>query len=230
MSPAHLERDSTVAESKVSTKKPAAKLAVKSATKAPTKPASGPFEALIASALTGPVDREAIRAARYPKAAAQEAARKEKAQEPKAGGLAVKRASYQNGVPFSTAVVKPGAKFYGIAASERPSKGAQLYAHTHAVLGAFGMFATPSPAVPSGNLVTLMGNTAVSYHITQRNLERAPGNCIRMTAAGRDFFNKRLVNGQFDTVQANAIASLIVTGKASKEAGVSQSAVFSHQP
>lgn len=220
-----------MADAKVETKsKPAAKSAAK-----PIKgnAAPGPFDALVAATKPA-MDRDAIRAARYPKAAAAEAAakaaREAKAAQPKSGGLAVKRAAFQNDVEFKTTVVKPGAKFYGIAASERPSKGAALFAHTHAVLGAFGMFADTSPAVPAGNLVTLMGNTAVSYHITQRNLERAPNNALRLTKTGRDFFGKRLALGQFDVRVANAIAALIVTGKASAESGVSQSAVFSHQP
>lgn len=189
-----------------------------------------PFDALIASTKP-PLDREAIRAARYPQAAKQEAERKAAAaKKATSAPSGVARAKFNNSVEFKSAVVKPGAKFYGIAASERPSKGARLYAHTHAVLGAFGMFATPSPAIPAGNLVTLLGNTAVSYHITQRNLERAPNNEIRLTSYGRDFFNKRVQLGYFDMALANAFAALIVTGKASDDTGVTQSAVFSHQP
>lgn len=166
-------------------------------------------------------ERDAERAKRYPAAAKAEAAKGK----PVAGGKPAEKITKvaKPQVEFKARVYKAGQTMHAIAATGRPSSGPRLFAHTFAVLSVLGMFDSKRIAVPKTQLMTLLGDRAVSYHLKDTtNFEDAPKNGIRLSIKGRNHFTDRGVDNQI----ANAFVSLLLDGKVSAETGVAEGNVY----
>lgn len=198
--------------------KPAAKAATKPAVKSAAKPKDKDFLAGMVSALVAapvaPADaakakRDAERAARYPVATAQEAS----AKAAKASPVAKVAKAVVAQVPFIERKMKPGQTLHLLDERARPGNGGLLYAHTHAVFTVLNMLAVERHAVPKAQLLAMLGQRAVGYHLTKMNLEDGPKQTIRLSIKGRNWFGSRLPEGKFDTKVANAFVGMFLDGK-----------------
>lgn len=204
------------AASKPAAKAPAAKSAAKK-TEAAAKPAAKSVDPKKAA-------RDAERAKRFPSAAKAEA---EKAAAKSEGRPAKTRLPKPAAVAFVDRQIKPGATMYAVAENgARPQSGSRLYAHTHAVLSVLGMLAANRPAVSQSIIRTVMGPTALKYHLQKGNFETAADHKVRVTTDGLATFKERQQTGKVDNKAANAFVDLFLTGKASADSGVAQANVF----
>lgn len=104
----------------------------------------------------------------------------------------------------------------------RPTSGARLAAHTHAALTVLGLLAKDRPAVPKRHLLTLMGQTAVAWHLTKQNIESAPNNGVRLTMLGYNLFTQRKV----DPALANAFQAMFIDGAVDSALGVKEANLY----
>ena len=95
----------------------------------------------------------------------------------------------------------------------RPTMGTRLFAHTHAALTILGMMDAACPETRLSSALSVMGHTAVSYHLKEQNFERRPNDMVRLTSRGYAKFKDRSV----DTSLANAYVSLFLDGKIGPE-------------
>lgn len=203
-----------------------AKKATKPATKAPAAKSAAPKAAKPAAKSVDPkkAEREAERAKRYPSAAKKES---EKATAKAEGRPATTRLPKPSPVAFVEKQAKPGASIFAIAENgARPQSGSRLYAHTHAVLAILGMLSPQRPAVPQAIIRTVMGQTALKYHLSKGNFEEAADHKVRLSSEGLTVFRERQTTGKVDNKAANAFVDLFLTGKASADTGVAQANVF----
>lgn len=202
-----------------------AKSAAKAASK--TKPAPAPI-AQVAAALTKattPVVKK-TNAERFPTAAKKEAEQKakaaaapkkapaktvRKASEPKERVPGKKETLAKQTVAFVARTIGKGKPFYALSANGRPGSGLNLVAHTHAALTVLGMLDPKMPAAPLTAVRTIMGPTAVAYHLKQNNFQAVDNNGIKLTPAGRSAFLARTVNNEI----ANAFVDMMIDGKLS---------------
>lgn len=98
----------------------------------------------------------------------------------------------------------------------RPAAGTNLFAHTHAALKVVGALVPSRPAVRRSALVTLMGPRAVSYHVTQKNLEVMSGGKVRLTAGGFRSITERKV----EAALVAKFVALFTKGAADKSLGI----------
>lgn len=117
-------------------------------------------------------------------------------------------------VEFVTRKMQPGQVLTVIAeANGRPTQGTALFAHTHAALTVLGLLDASCPSVPVKNVLALMGQTAVSYHLNStQHFERRPNDTIRLTTKGYNKFRDRRV----DAGLANMFVELFLDGKIDK--------------
>lgn len=104
----------------------------------------------------------------------------------------------------------------------RPTSGVRLFAHTHAALHVLGLFDAARPALPKKAVLTVMGQTAVSYHLRQRNFEAAPDGGLRLSVIGYNKFKDRAVDGAL----ANGFTEMLLTGKIDAALGVRAQNVY----
>jgi hypothetical protein len=103
---------------------------------------------------------------------------------------------------------------YFLSTIARPVSGPRLYAHTMAVLVAFGMFRKGRPAVARHLLVQTMGERAVRYHSqTMHSMEGTDK--LRLTTDGADFFTQRADAGRLDSELVGAFTAMLLEGKES---------------
>jgi hypothetical protein len=175
---------------------------------------------------TAPAQKKLTNAERFPtaaKAEAEAAAKKAAAKSAPAAKPVEKTAPVQ--AKFVNRTVKKGSPVYVLAVNSRPAHGRRLFAHTHAALALFGMFDASAPAAPKDAVLAFMGQTAVTYHLSERNFAEGP-NGISLTVAGRNKFMNRLTEGKFDVKVAMAFQDLFITGKADASLGVKDGAAF----
>jgi uncharacterized protein YpmB len=166
-------------------------------------------------------ERAAERAKRYPSAAKAEAEAKvtkgtEKTEKVKKSPPPAKEI-----VKFVAQVMKPGSTVYALRLGKRPSNGVRMFAHTHAALAFLGMLGDSRPAVPEAQLVAFLGQTAVTYHKAQHNLESAPNQGIRLAQGSK--LLARAIDGKL----ANGFLSVFQTGKPNPDAGVDAGDAYS---
>lgn len=154
------------------------------------------------------------RAKMFPTAAGQEAAKKE----PKA--VKVKPAKPAP-MPFVVKVLPKGAPVHLIARNIRPSSGPALMAHTHAALSLLGMMTSALKAVPKASLLSMLDQTAVSYHIRENNMIEKDG-AVSLTHAGLGKFTNRAIDGAL----ANAFTDLFIEGKIAPVLKINASQVY----
>lgn len=129
-------------------------------------------------------------------------------------------------VQFLDMRLAKGSPVYSIAIDARPTSGQRLAAQTHAALTVMGMLEPERPAVPKSLILALMGQTAVTYHTRERNIESAPNNMLRLSIAGRNKFVNRLAEGKVNAELSNAFVELFTKGKALEITGIAQAQVF----
>ena len=95
----------------------------------------------------------------------------------------------------------------------RPTMGIRLFAHPHAALTVLGMMDAACPDARLSSVLSVMGHTAVSYHLKEQNFERRPNDMVRLTSRGYAKFKDRSV----DTALANAYVTLFLDGKIGPE-------------
>lgn len=127
---------------------------------------------------------------------------------------------------FHARKIAHGAVVHVINETARPSSGQKLFAHTHAALTALGLLEPARPAIPTGYVLTLMGQRALTYHTKKQNFESAPNHAVRLTVTGRNWFTSRFNEGKVDVNLANAFMSLFLEGKAAPQTGVAQANVY----
>jgi hypothetical protein len=162
--------------------------------------------------------REAERAARYPTAAKQEKERKAAKAVPKAERPAK---PVKPVVAFVPKVPAPGKPVHVVRDGPRPTSGARLYAHTKAALHLLGLM--DNKAAPMKNVLTVMGQRAVSYHLKENNFVSAPDGKLKLSPAGLSKFRERTVDNDI----ANAFMTMFVTGKVdSAKLGLTADSVY----
>ncbi len=195
----------------------------KTAAKTKAVPKSAIGDAMVASLTKGltaaaatPVgdkkaQREAERAKRFP-AQAKADAEALAAREAKAKGevVAKPKKSILSGVAFVVKTMPKGKRPWALSEGGRPMGGVSLFAHTHAALNLLGMFKPERPAVSEVALRTLIGPTAVNYHLNKtRNFVAAGDQKVRLSADGIKKFGARPV----DNGMANLFTDFFITGK-----------------
>lgn len=159
--------------------------------------------------------RDAGRATRYPQAAAAEAAKKAGAKTE----TATKEKKVQKSlVSFIPRAAKKEQVLHVLDERSRPSSGARLFAHTHAVLTILGLLDASRPAVPQAYLLQMLGQRAVSHHRAKLNIEDAPNHGARLSIAGRNHFAARMTEGKIDTAAANAFVAMFLDGSVDQNA------------
>lgn len=113
---------------------------------------------------------------------------------------------------LSSRAMRKGATVYAISESARPRAGRALYAHTNAALTALGLLSANRPAVSKREVLTLIGQRAVTHHVNEGNmeLEGDDGEDIRLTVAGYEKFVTR--QDSLDVPLSNAYLRLILDG------------------
>ena len=170
---------------------------------------------VVAAAVTEQIVKAAVQAKVAPKSkAAPKSSRTVRAATPKPEAAKTEKVKpAKEVVAFVGRTLKPGAPFYTIAIGARPGNGSRLKAHTHAALTVFGMLGDDRAAVPRSALLTMMGATAVGYHMKNANLEDAPNNGVRVSSTGLTMFRSRQREGKVDGRVANAFVDLFIDGK-----------------
>lgn len=95
----------------------------------------------------------------------------------------------------------------------RPTKGTALYAHTHAALTILGLL--DKGETKMGTLLSVIGRTAVTHHLSKDNLKQVKGDMVKLSDAGLTHFKDRNI----DNALANAYVALFLDGKIGKELG-----------
>jgi len=94
----------------------------------------------------------------------------------------------------------------------RPVSGGELYAFTQAVLNATGML--KGKGASKALLNTVMGPTAVRYHLNKTTFAADDKGQIVLTPVGVYSFNERVIKGQVDQSKVEAFEQLFRDGKA----------------
>jgi hypothetical protein len=136
---------------------------------------------------------------------------------PDAGKGQKKADAAKSAVEFVVRVAKPGQTINAIAdiaaRGARPTKGAALFAHTHAALTILGML--DGKGAKMSTLLSLIGHTAVTWHLKERNFETSKDDMVTLTTTGLNKFKDRKI----DAGLANAYVTLFLDGKIGKELG-----------
>lgn len=200
------------------------KTKVAAKTAAQTKPAGAAVATQMAAALTGPTEDQkkalaaSVRASRYPKAAAAEAAKAAAKATGEKPPKAVKEAKPKAEKPAKP--VEPTVEFVKrslgkgktvtvIGQAARPTSGNRLFAHTHAALSILGMLDASCPKVPASTVRTIMGDRAIAWHTKERNFVAGPDHTLSLSVEGRNKFTSRPVDGKL----ANAFVDMFLDGK-----------------
>lgn len=207
----------TAAKTSTAAKKTATKAVA--AKKSPAKKTAAQVEALVVRAQK-PVSAIASQVAQTPAAAPAKPKTVRKASPKPATPKAPKVAAAV--VAFIAKKMTPGQILHVLDESTRPTSGVKLYAHTHAALNVLGLFDAARPAIPKKAVLTVMGQTAVSYHMRQRNFESAPDGGIRLSVVGFNKFKDRRVDGAL----ANGFSEMLLTGTIDAALGVRAQNVY----
>ncbi len=116
-------------------------------------------------------------------------------------------------VAFVPRVYSKGQPIYMLDDKSRPVSGRLLLAHTHAALTILGLLDAARPVVKKSQLLTLIGQRAVNYHLTKDNIETAPDHGVRLSTLGYNVFNDRMKSGKIDTEAAMLFQSAFLDGK-----------------
>lgn len=153
---------------------------------------------------TSPVVTAPVKAA--PKAKAPTKAKADKAVAKAApAAKPAKKATATKGAPKAAL----GIKFCLV---DRPVSGGNLYAFTQAVLNATGL--VKGKGASKALLNTVMGPTAVRYHLNKTTFAIDDKGQIILSPVGKHSFNERVVKGQVDASLVEAYESLFRDGKA----------------
>jgi hypothetical protein len=95
---------------------------------------------------------------------------------------------------------------------DRPVSGGNLYAFTQAVLNASGLAA--GKGASKAMLTTVMGATAVRYHLNKTTFATNDKGLIVLSAAGKHSFGERVAKGQVDASLVEGYEQLFRDGKA----------------
>jgi len=95
---------------------------------------------------------------------------------------------------------------------DRPVSGGNLYAFTQAVLNATGM--VKGAGASKALLTTVMGATAVRYHLNKTTFVMNDKGLIVLSAAGKHSFGERVTKGQVDQTIVEGYEQLFRDGKA----------------
>lgn len=185
-------------------KKPAAK---KATTKTPAKRSAAQTEALVMRA-PKPVNAIASQVAQTPAAAPAKPKTVRKASDPAKPKAKTSKTSAAV-VAFVARKMEPGQMLHVLDEPSRPTSGTRLYAHTHAALHVLGLLDAARPSIPKKAILTVMGQTAVSYHMRQRNFEAAPDGGVRLSLIGYNKFKDRAIDGAL----ANGFTDMFLSGK-----------------
>ena len=109
--------------------------------------------------------------------------------------------------------LKPTRKgFHYLVDGALPTAGPRLMAHTHAALEFLGLLTGKSALRSAAE--RLMGHTAITYHVTARNME-ARAETVKLTAKGLKSFKARVDTGRVDLDLAAAFLAAISKGRPS---------------
>ncbi len=128
--------------------------------------------------------------------------------------------------PFVTRLYQKGTTIYQLDDISRPWSGRLLLAHTHAALSVLGLLDTKRPAVNKNQLLALVGQRAVNYHLSKGNLEAAPDHGVRMSILGWNTFQSRVSTGKVDAEAATAFQSAFLDGKPDPKVNVAKGHLF----
>lgn len=129
--------------------------------------------------------------------------------------------------PFVPRLYKKGTPIYQLDDISRPVSGRLLLAHTHAALSVLGLLDGKRPAVNKNQLLSLVGQRAVNYHLSKGNLEAAPDHGVRLSVLGYNVFNSRVSANKIDTEAATAFQSAFLDGVADSKIGIKKANLFS---
>lgn len=107
-----------------------------------------------------------------------------------------------------TAVKAAVKHLFLVAAIARPQAGSRLYAHTVAAMTVLGMFGKERPAVPRTTLESVIGTTAVRYHVDVKKTMEEQADRVGLTEDGVGFFRTR----GYSKEDAKAFEKLFRTG------------------
>ncbi len=148
-----------------------------------------------------------------PKAKAPSKAKADKAV---AKAAPAKKAAATKGAPKAAL----GIKFCLV---DRPVSGGNLYAFTQAVLNATGM--VKGKGASKALLTTVMGATAVRYHLNKTTFVIDDKGQIILSPVGKHSFNERVVKGQVDQTTVEAYEQLFRDGKANPNLALAKAQV-----
>ena len=151
------------------------------------------------------------------KADAKAAAKPAKAKEVKAPVVTV---------PFVPRLYTKGAPIYALDDVSRPGSGRLLLAHTHAALTVLGLLDAKRPAAKKAQLLTLIGQRAVNYHLGNGNFEAAPDHGVRLSILGLNSFNARVAASKIDTEAATAYQAAFLDGKPDGKVGIKKDNLY----
>jgi hypothetical protein len=158
------------------------------------------------------------KAAAKPKATPAPAAAAKAAETPVAAPVVTK--------PFVARLYQKGTTIYQLDDISRPVSGRLLLAHTHAALSLLGLLDAKRPAINKNQLLALVGQRAVNYHLSKGNLEAAPDHGIRLSILGFNTFQSRVSAGKVDTEAATAYQSAFLDGKPDAKVNVAKGHLF----
>ncbi len=129
--------------------------------------------------------------------------------------------------PFVPRLYTKGKAIFSLDDISRPASGRLLLAHTHAALSILGLLAANRPAASKSQLLTLIGQRAVNYHLSKGNLEAAPDHGIRLSVLGFNTFQSRVSASKIDTEAATAYQSAFLDGKPDPKVNVAKGNLYS---
>lgn len=105
------------------------------------------------------------------------------------------------------------AVIYALHDGSRPSAGGMLFAYTEAWLELSGLKA--GGAIPCAMVKAIAGNTALTYHKNNQNLELSSAG-VTLTPKGKAFFAARIV----ETKHVEGFSAVMTTGKINADVNV----------
>lgn len=129
-------------------------------------------------------------------------------------------------VPFVARKYVKGQPIYSLDDASRPASGRLLLAHTHAALSVLGLLDAKRPATKKSQLLTLIGQRAVNYHVGNGNLEAAPDFGIRLSILGYNSFNARVAANKIDGAAAMAYQAAFLDGVADSKIGIKKDNLY----
>jgi hypothetical protein len=139
---------------------------------------------------------------------------------------AIKAETAPVATPFVARHYVMGTPIYSLDETTRPVAGRLLFAHTHAALTVLGLLDASRPAVGKSQVLTLMGQRAVSYHLKQGNIEDGPNRTIRLSVLGLNSFKRRIAENKIDTTAASAYQAAFLDGTPDKAIGITKANLY----